>query len=727
MRYITLYLVAIFFTVMQYAGAEINEKPEPVHISLISEEETIQPGHPFWVITRLQLEEGWHTYWKNPGDAGMATTIKWNLPEGFTASQINWPMPKRFTLEGVIGYGYDNEVLLLTQITPPKELPAGTTIELKADARWLICSDSFCQPGEAPLSVTLPASDKTPVIKKENADYFARAQVLIPNQIKGVQAKRTENALELHVPMPADGQLPVSVYFAPESPDAIDHSVDAIVKPSGTSTHYILSFKPGADKEAWPETLKGVVVASLGRDVMEPRTQAIEIETPIQQEMLDKNLLSLNDQSTKASQIHAIPVTEEFSGGLMMALLFAFVGGMILNLMPCVLPVVSFKILSFVKMAGQSRALTLKHGLMFSAGVMASFWALAGMLLMLQAYGRSVGWGFQLQEPLFVAFLAAVLLIFGLSLFGLFEMGTKVTSWAGSLGGKKREGFASSFFSGVLATAVATPCTGPFLGSAVGYAVTLPAYQAMMIFTALGFGMALPYLLMSAFPSLLRFMPKPGEWMETFKQLMGFLMLATVLWLMWVFGAQTSSLAMTMLLSGFFFLAIACWIYGKWGSQVHSKRSRIISSFFALICFTAGSYTIVMSTSPEVEAISGIQQTDTNQDIAWEPFSKQRIEELQKQGIPVLVDFTAKWCLICQVNHMVLSGNSVDGKITEKGVVRMKADWTKNDPEITEELRKHGRNSVPLYLLYGKDATESPEIMPQVLTSDIVLEYLAEL
>ena len=394
-------------------------------------------------------------------------------------------------------------------------------------------------------------------------------------------------------------------------------------------------------------------------------------------------------------------------------------------MMPCVLPVVSFKILSFVKLAGQSRKITLRHGLAFGAGVMVSFWILAGIMLILQAYGRSAGWGFQLQEPLFVAILAAVLTIFGLSLFGVFELGVSMTALAGSGQSSGKTEYGSSFFSGVLATAVATPCTGPFLGSAIGFAVTLPAYQSLLIFTFLGFGMALPYLLLAYFPQWLRFVPKPGEWMMTFKVIMGFLMLGTVLWLLWVFGAQTGALGIIILLWALFFLSFGCWIYGKWSPPVNTRLTRWISYAFAGLCFCIGSYIISYSVSPEIAAASSLQQA--HEDKIWQPFSETKVANLRQKGIPVFVDFTAKWCLICQTNHLVLSTPEVEARFAELGVVRMKADWTKNDAKISAALRKFGRNGVPLYVLYSPDPSVPPQILPQVLTPDIVLSHLKNL
>ncbi len=430
-------------------------------------------------------------------------------------------------------------------------------------------------------------------------------------------------------------------------------------------------------------------------------------------------LIASVDKATIQKQLTTVPSSHEFQGGFAMALLFAFVGGMILNLMPCVLPVISLKIFSFVKMAGENRRLILKHGIAFSVGVILSFWVLAGALLALRAYGESVGWGFQLQEPLFVAILASVMFVLGLSMFGIMELGTSLTSIAGNVKHQSK-GLTGSFLSGVLATAVATPCTGPFLGSAVGFAVTLSAPLAMVIFTALGIGMAFPYLLLSAFPSLMRFLPKPGNWMITFKEIMGFFMMATTLWLLWVFAAQTSNIALMALLAAFFFMGVGSWIYGKWGSPIKKKSTRYISHVFSLVLFSLALYTIVSATTAPTTQLSGQEQPHDG----WETFSPERIAELQAKGIPVFVDFTAKWCLICQANHAVLSRDQISEKFDQKGVVKMKADWTKNDPIITEALRQFGRNSVPLYVLYGVNEKETPQILPQVLTTDVVLDSL---
>lgn len=700
----------------------------PVKAELIAEEETIQPGRPFWVAVRLKHQEHWHSYWKNPGDSGMPTTIEWNLPEGFTASPIVWPTPKKFIVNDAIGYGYEDEATLLVQLTPPQTLPhAQEKMELGANFRWVVCSDSNCILGEFSTMTPLSVASTAPKAKEEFKQLFHEARHRIPKQHEDIQVQRKGGHIELRFQLPLDSidHLQAKISFYPENNEVIDHSVDPILHATAENpNHYAVFLKsaPGSEEKS----LKGIVV------VEDPRSSvshSMEINAPIAS--VDNELISIGEPQKKS--LNPMPISSsasaEFEGGLGLALLLAFVGGMILNLMPCVLPVISFKILSFVNLAGQCRARTFKHGVAFSGGVLISFWVLAGALLILQTYGHAVGWGFQLQEPLFVGILSAILLLFSLSQFGIFEMGTSMTSWAGQAQSARKGGFVGSFFSGVLATAVATPCTGPFLGTAVGFAVTLPTILAMLVFTSLGLGMALPYLILAGFPRLLRFLPKPGAWMVTFKEAMGFIMLATVLWLVWVFGAQTDSFAVFLLLVGFFCLAMGGWIYGKWGSSLSKKKSRVFGRLLTIICFTASGYSIISAALPEDTAHYAKNQkiADAWHGEVWEEFSPERVAELHSKGIPVLIDFTAKWCLICQANHLVLSNNEVNEKFAKLGVVKMKADWTKKDMIITQELSKHGRNSVPLYLLYGSNSTEPPQILPQVLTPSTVIEYLEKI
>lgn len=722
----------ILFSIAAHASSE-EEKPR-VQAYLLNETQSIQPGHPMWVAIGLKIEENWHTYWKNPGDAGMPTVVEWDMPKGFAASPLIWPVPDKFSLETMVGFGYHDEVFFLAEITPPNDLPLSHPVQIKANVRWLVCSDTECVPGQNEVVISLPVSTEKPAINSENATIFSRARSQLPLKETEIQAFRKRDVIELQMSLPSQVQgQPLQAYFCPEEKHIIDDTVEVVMSPSQESSDkYHIVLKETADSQkAHTSTLKGVLVFTSTQDEPVP-VHAVEIDSPILDKSLPQDLISLTDTRrtsdvayTEVSLTNS-PQGTEFEGGLGMALILAFIGGMILNLMPCVLPVVSFKVLSFVKMAGQKRSAIIKHGLAFFFGVLISFWILAGILLMLQAYGSSVGWGFQLQEPLFVAALAAFLLVFGLSLFGVFEMGTRLTSLAGNAQHRmKAEGAVSSFFSGILATVVATPCTGPLLGTAIGFAATLSPWESMSIFTSMGVGMALPYLILSFFPSTLRFLPKPGPWMETFKEMMGFLMIGTVLWLIWVFGAQTDNNAVVMMLGGFLLLGLGCWCYGKWGSAVKKISSRIFGIFSAVVFMSLGSYVIYLSAqNNDVQFISDASDVKVAKITKWEVFSPEKVAEYQQKGIPVLIDFTAKWCLICQANHMVFESTDVESKLSELGVVKMKADWTRNDPIITQELRKFGRSGVPLYVLYTRDPAQPPAILPQVLTPTIVLEAL---
>lgn len=717
---------------------EFTDSSDPVKVELIAEEDSIQSGHPFWVAIRMSIDEHWHAYWKNPGDAGMAPVIVWNLPEGFQAGTLHWPTPKRFNLSSNIGFGYEGEVMFLVQITPSDSLSQTTPVNISADMRWVVCSDTTCLPGDGHISLTLPVSKDSPHLDRQSTAAFTGARSQIPQKNGNIAAERKQDTIEISFNDTHEEHRAFhDVHFFPEN-NAVDYKTAPVLKQSeASSKQHIITLKPSDSEDAQAASLRGVLVLH-SRNAIE----SYDVDVPIQFLEGSDNVISMETPiyavGNRALHPKELTIQQdnnfEFEGGFALALLFAFLGGMILNLMPCVLPVISFKVLSFIKLAGESRKLIFQHGIAFSSGILLSFWILAGILLALQAYGRLVGWGFQLQEPLFVAALASALLIFALSLFGLFEMGASLISAAGQVqaSSNKNSGLFGSFLSGVLATAVATPCTGPFLGSAVGFAFTLPAPLTLLIFTSLGLGMSLPYLALAAYPPLLRFMPKAGPWMVAFKELMGFFMLATVLWLVWIFGALTSALAISVLLAGFLFIALACWIYGRWGSAINKRSTRTCGFLTAAALVACGGYAIILASSSWVEAMSGQQTASTlvaeaGTSGTWEEFSPERVAELRKQGIPVFIDFTAKWCLICQANHLILSTDEVSEKFAELGVVLMKADWTKNDERIAAELRKFGRNSVPLYVLYHDDPEAKPQILPQVLTPETVIDALRKL
>ncbi|MGK5594609.1 MAG: protein-disulfide reductase DsbD family protein [Parachlamydiaceae bacterium] len=684
---------------------ELSATDSPAHLTMIAEKQAITTNDSFWISLHFNLEDSWHAYWKNPGDSGMAPAIDWQLPEGFTVEKVEWPVPQKFEKGATVTFGYSGRFEILALVKTPSQFASTDRFELGAAVRWVLCSDDTCLPGESEAKIALPVDLTSASNFSAHADTIRNALAKKPKSLMGSAYLKDDTVhFEFTAPLSIMDESPL--FFPEES--GVDYHKEPVVKLAQKETdNHRISLKT-TEK---PKVLKGLLVMG---------GQAWEVEAPVDNggqginNREDQDLKPMLDLSKEAVSFKAFTL----------ALGLAFLGGMILNLMPCVLPVVSFKVMSFVKLAGQERRTVFMHGLAFALGVLVSFWALAAVLMMLKAYGHAVGWGFQLQEPFFVAILAALLLIFGLSQFGVFELGTSLASYAGDAQVKtaKKDGYSVSIISGVFATAVATPCTGPFLGSAVGYAITLPPLFGMIIFTFLGLGMASPYIALAAFPKLLRWMPKPGAWMDAFKQFMGFLMLGTVLWLGWVFGAQTSENAIFLLLGALLIISLGCWIYGKWGTPVQRKKVRWTSYVLTLSCLILASF--VIREALQSAGSKPVTFSSQGDKMGWEPFSKARIDELKAKKIPFIIDFTAKWCLICQANHVVLSSSEVEKKLDEMGVVKIKADWTKNDPAITEELRKFGRSSVPLYVLYGAEGSQEPMILPQVLTTESVISSL---
>lgn len=705
-------LIGLVATVCFVCGLSAQEAfdADPVLVELVSDADTIAAGEPFQVAICLKIQEHWHSYWKNPGDAGLPTDVVWDLPSGFDVSEMSWPAPERFVDEMGVGYGYEDSVCFFAEIVPPKDLSVGEVVDLRAEVRWMACGES-CIPGLTDVALSLPVGDVAvhSVEWKQQVEQFAEALPAENPALEMIEeAERVVFVFEREA-----GAPPIEeAYFFVEDPGAVDPASEQTLTCTGGK--YILAVDRASAAPAG-EPLRGVLVLA-GSDARS--ISAWEVGA--------KGTSSTLNSSLGGATAGAIPAGDGADLTFGLAILMALAGGLILNLMPCVLPVISFKVMGFINIAGEDRREIFKHSFSFFAGVLISFWVLAGALLALRSYGQLVGWGFQLQEPIFVGLLAACLVVFAMSLFGVFELGAGVSSWAGSgkLQQKGREsgGLVSSFMSGVLATAVATPCTGPFLGTTLGFAVTLSNAGAMLIFTAMGVGMALPYLLLGIFPSLLRFLPKPGPWMMTFKEVMGFIIVATVLWLVWVFGALTGTQGMFLLLVGFTIACVASWVYGRWGTPATKKGKRRFATAVAAVLLVV-SFSQVISASRMVDAGGAISSHDG---MDWEPFSMERVEDYGKQGVPVFIDFTAKWCLICQANKAVLHSDAVVTKFREKGVVTMMADWTRSDPEITKALRKFGRNGVPLYVLYNPTNVE-PTIFPQVLTPEVVLSSLESL
>ena len=706
-RLLALVLAATFIG-GSLTGMESQEFSDPVQVSLFAREDGVQAGRPFLVAIELKMEDHWHSYWKNPGDAGLPTEIEWTLPEGFTVGQVQWPCPKRFANDMGVGFGYENDTYVIAEIIPPKTI-ASDNVNLDVLVNWMACYDA-CVPGQSSASASLPVIDSTPFVTEQWSDHVAHSEGMLPRP--GLDVKVVENDGHWILSFAGDAHDIGDAYFFAEDGGIVDLEADQSLSCEGGRCE--LKLLASSDGVPTLEELRGVLKVGNSES-----STSWQVATPVM------------GKSAPAEEKAA-----SLSFGL--AILLAFAGGMILNLMPCVLPVISFKVMSFINLANESRKEIFKHSFAFFWGIMISFWALASVMLVLRSYGQAVGWGFQLQEPLFVGILAVLLFVFAMSLFGVFEFGTKLSAMAGKgdvKNQRKSGGVVGSFFSGVLATAVATPCTGPFLGATLGFAVTLPAFSAMLIFTAMAAGLAIPYMLFAVFPNLLRYMPKPGAWMETFKQAMGFIIMATVLWMVWIFSALTASFAVLMLLVAFLCAAFASWIFGRWGAPVKKRPVRLASTIIAVALLGLSLHQVVLATSfssgmgeslAHTPLAGGVRDTVRSK-TQWQPFSAEALEEYRAQGIPVFVDFTAKWCLICQANKVVLHSEEVMQQFAEMGVVTMVADWTRNDPAITKELKRFGRTGVPLYVVYGPDKSQEPKILPQMLTADIVTGSINEM
>jgi thiol:disulfide interchange protein DsbD len=690
-------VLSLFVFNHSIAFAQFGGEKSHVKIEILSENTSIQAGTPFWIAVRMTMEDDWHTYWKNPGDSGLPTSITWKLPQGFKADPIQWQYPERIVTPPLVSFGYHKTAVLLIRLTPPDNLEADKKVKLEGKISWLECKN-VCLPGSKDFSLELPVTGESPKPDSRWMQVFsnARSNLPIADHNWTISAAADKNRLKIQMIAPEwfKGSLK-NITFFPFKSGIISYPDEQKLEGS------ILSIKR-PDNAASIDTLQGVLVNPDGW--RGPNSEkAILVKVKISEE--------LDSSALPSSGLNSI----------WLALLFSFLGGMILNLMPCVLPVLSIKILGFVQNAQNKNTTPWKHGILYGIGVLVSFWVLAATLLLLRAGGEQLGWGFQLQSPAFIIILAIFMFIFGLSMFGVFEIGTSLTTIEGKT--QRHEGWFGAFLSGVTATVVATPCTAPFMGSALGFALTQPVWVSMLIFTLLGVGMALPFVLFSSIPALLKFIPKPGRWMESLKQFMGFLLAATVIWLLWVLGIQLGVSLVIVILFSLLFVAVGAWIYGRWGALNMPKKTRIRAYIFSALF-------IITSTSAALQSIDkyGVKQgsalSGAEEGIEWQIFSEQLLDDMLKEGKPVFLDFTAAWCLTCQVNEQVaFSDPAVIEKFKEMDIIAMKADWTSNDEKITKALAKFGRNSVPLYVFYSA-ADGKPTLLPEIITPDIVLHAI---
>jgi thiol:disulfide interchange protein DsbD len=666
---------------------------------LVADRASVSPGGDIHVALRQDIQPGWHTYWRNPGDSGQPVTLDWTLPTGWRAGEITWPTPQRLKIGPLMDYGYTGQVLLPVKLSAPTTAQAGQNVVLKAHAAFLVCKD-VCVPEDAMLNLTLPVTAEPGAADPKWSGPIAKTLAAAPGPA-GLKAAVTVSpaALRLSVVGAAvKGGDFRDAYFYPYDPSAIDQpSPQAVDRgPDGV----VLTLVPGQGFKSNkpPASLDGVL--AFGGKAYEVRA------TPGP---------ALPGAGGLGAPAAAVDLTQ-----LATAIGFAFLGGLILNLMPCVFPVLSMKAASFAGHAHRPREARIQ-GLAFMVGVVATFLALAGALIAARAAGEAIGWGFQLQSPAVIAGLTLVMLLVALNLSGVFEVGESLQAAAGEAGGADKGGVIGAAFTGALAVAVAAPCTAPFMAPAIGFALTQGWLVALSIFLALGLGLAAPFTALAFSPRLLGLLPRPGAWMEGLRKVLAFPMYGTAAWLVWVFSQQTGSLGLAGLLAAGVLTGFAAWLYGV-------AQRRRISGDRAGVAFGSAALALALAlvvafwSQPGGAPAQASSTTPAAGELASEPYSAQRLADLRAQGKPVFVNFTAAWCVTCQVNDKVaLSGQGVARAFQKAGVVYLKGDWTNRDAAIAEALSEHGRAGVPLYLMYGSGGRDA-QVLPQLLTESIVID-----
>jgi thiol:disulfide interchange protein len=671
-------------------AAEIA-KTEHVTARLVSDARSVEAGSTITVGIHKVIKPKWHTYWRNSGDAGTPTSINWTLPQGTDAGEILWPAPKRIMIGPVANYGYEDEVTLLAKIKLPETLNAGDAFPIKAVVDWLVCEE-ICIPEQVTLDLSLPVVAKgfsTGISIREIES--ARARLPVENAWP-FTASANNGKIELVAAASeiSSSKMKGAQFFASDW-GVIKHAANQAVRIEDGKLS--LTLDPYESKV--PQTLRGVLVLDETNGKKTTQT-AYAVEAPLTGTLTGANNFAMPEI------------------GLATALIFALLGGIILNLMPCVFPVLSIKVLSLLNHSRMGYRQRHLHGIAYATGVLACFGVFAAIVLAFKTGGAELGWGFQFQSPLFVLLLAYLMFTVGLSQSGVVSFGGSF-SRLGAFGGN--DGYAMSFLAGGLAAVVATPCTAPFMGAALGFAVSQPAPVLLAIFLALGLGLALPYLLLCYFPALLRFLPRPGPWMERLKQALAFPMYATAIWLVWVLAQQAGANAVAAALGGMLLIAFGAWLLSSSGRSWRIANYSL--SFASVVAALAlGIYFVKDAKAPE-------QTVEAN--ARYETFTPTRLEELRAQNRPVFVNLTAAWCITCLVNERVaLDRANVISAFENANVAYLKGDWTHRDPAITQMLTKFGRNGVPLYVFYPAGTNAQPVVLPQILTPEIVLREIGQ-
>jgi thiol:disulfide interchange protein DsbD len=744
-------VISLFFAAGLPARAASNvADADHVHIELLSNSAHFYRIEGGDAGLYFKLEPGWHIYWKNPGDAGEPPHIHWTLPAGITAGPLEFPPPKRLPLGPLMDYGYEGEVLFPMDIHVAETVPLGT-VTLHAHVDWLVCRER-CIPEKAELSLTrevrVQPAGGLRELSKDSKQWF-RAWKRMPDSPERTMNPTFQPTKEGFRLSMYTGERETHAEFFPSGQDILDNPAPQKLTP--TAKGLILDLKKDANLVANPAQLKGVLELSRGRayeivalpglaaasaSAGEPPQEPASglkasgesgaadagVKTPAYPATTSPSSANSLGSAAHAGSTTANRTVSGFWPALLRTTGLAFLGGLLLNLMPCVFPVLFLKGLALVHSGHKELHKLRAHGLMYAAGILVSFWALVGVLLGLRAAGATLGWGFQFQSPVFLSLMAGLLFFLGLSLAGQFEIGLTLTSAGGALlvdkKGTQKQGYTGSFFTGVLAVVVATPCTAPFMGAAIGYALAQSAAVTFAVFTALALGLAAPYVALTLQPAWTRWLPKPGAWMEVLRQAVAVPIFATVIWLAWVLAGAYGTGALAALLASFLLLAIAGWFLGRWPAQrwTTAVAAAILLAVVALAVFASKELVTAAETISPPEARG-----------QWEPWSTEAVSRYLGEGRPVFVDFTASWCLSCQVNERVaLHQPEVQKAFSDRKVALLRADWTRHDEAITRALTSLGRSGVPAYALYAP-GEESPRLLPEVLTPGIVTDALSKL
>ena len=657
----------------QLLNSEVKLYASNSNITILSDTYSIQPGENFLVGIKFELEKDWHTYWKNPGDAGEGANIEWILPEGLKASKILWPGPERIPVEPLMTFGYNNEVVLLTELTAAQTLIF--PLKIKANVNWFTCKD-ICIPQEGVVDLVLNKGNSFPSIDSKEINRYLKK---VPTQFsQNYRVEQLDNKYFLQADI-NDGKHFQSMYFFPNEYGLTGYTEEQVYEKNLNS--FILELEV-SKANLKPKIFEGVIEASNDEGKF-----YFEISYPLSS------------------------IESDESQSIILLVVFAFIGGLILNIMPCVFPILSIKILRFVEHSENSSTQTYKFGLFYALGVILSFLLIAVALLALKASGENIGWGFQLQYPLVISILFYLFIALGYMFMSNIVFGSQLGQL--SLAAQVKNESLESFLTGVLAVVVASPCTAPFMGSAVGFAILQPSVNSILIFLSLGIGFALPYLILSIKPSLLSFLPKPGAWMETFKQFMAFPMWASALWLLWVLSGQVDLDTVILVLIGGLLISLSLWLMEKNTSERISIKWLVRLS--AILIFIVS--LLILPTSYSYKTSQNSENLSYTEDL---------LNEFRETNELIFLNFTADWCITCKVNERVaLNSSEVKELIKKKNIKYIEADWTRKNEDIAKKLEEFGRSGVPLYLLYPSKG--DPIILPEILTEDILLKYLNEI